>query len=251
MLFFLIFFSTSVYAPFSPALVFVLAGISSTAYALLHLLVLAKSIPYFSSYEGVLISDSLINKQSIQNAVLIPFVFFFFSLGVYLFSKYFRKEREEFQTEIELRTTQGNKFVSFSSLYWILANVFDLEEMLNKALVRILELLNIKSGMILVFDNKQGLSCPAKVKVPENIEKMFLSKGKDELDKLSVAEGEFAGSGKLLFIKRLEHRGAIVGVLVLFGQEKIDPQVIPPLEMVLRDMASAIKYGKAFRWVTG
>jgi hypothetical protein len=242
--------------PYLTASVFVLAGVAAIFYDLMIFLTAFQSLPFYSRLHGRIALSPQDAHLGLLNALIIPVVIFFFAAGFYAITRFMESIRLESDGKIDAEKNVEKTLSSFSQIYFILTHVHKSDEMLNQALKKLLEILKLKSGMILTLDSQKRLVCSANHNVQKGVIDNFVHKPFKEMSELPanlkgiVLGGEFIhnwSSWKLIF------HGKPQGLLVFFGaegEEWIDPRYKEALDAVAEEMSAAIYYGGLFKKLT-
>ena len=239
--------------PYLTASVFVLAGVSSVFYDLMIFFTNVKGLPFFSRLHGravLLPQDAYLGTF---NMLIIPVVIFFFAAGFYAIAKFMESTRLESDCKIDAEKNVEKTLSAFGQVYFILTHVFKPDEMLNQALKKLLEILKLKSGMILTLDSQKKLVCAANHNVAKGVIENFVHKPFKEMSELPANLKEIVLGGELIHnwsSWQLVFHGKPQGLLVFFGaegEEWIDPRYKEALEAVAEEMSSAIYYGNLFK----
>lgn len=237
--------------------VFLLAATASIFYDLMI---------FFTSFEGVLPFYSRLHGRtfltgqdvylSCLSAFIIPAVIFFFAAGFYAIAKFMENIRQESDNRIDAEKNVERTISSFSQVYFILTHVFKLDEMLNQALGKLLEILNLNSGLVLVLDAEKKLVSVASHNVPRGVIDNFEGKPFKEMGDLPPNLKGIVLGGELIHnwsLWKLIFHDKPQGLLVFFGKEGetwIDPRYKDSLDAIADEMASAIYYGGLFKKLT-
>lgn len=238
------------YIPFSPLFWAVFA---SFLYDVMLLLTSGGVIPFYTLQKGASAVTPLIAKSIAINAVVVPTMLVGFALGEMMLLKYLRGRRAELEEELDHEKIVERRYASFSSVFWILTHVIRTSQMLTKALEKILEILSLKSGMILILDPKKGAVCSAITGIPDEVVKAVCGKQVKEInDIFSNLQGIFFGKEFIQkeLIKKLVFHRRTVGFLILFSRGEgvhVSSELREMLDAVADEMASAIYYGKLLR----
>jgi hypothetical protein len=187
------------------------------------------------------------------NALIVPLVIFFFAAGFYAIAKFMETVRLESDNKIDAEKNVEKTLSSFAQVYFILTRVFKLDEMLDQALKKLLEILKLKSGMVLVLDSQKRLLCAAGHGVPKGVIDNFEHKPFKEMSELPANLKEIVLGGELIHnwsSWKLVFHGKPQGLLVFFGaegEEWIDARYKDALEAVAEEMSAAIYYGSLFK----
>ncbi|MFH1347130.1 MAG: hypothetical protein ABIH22_00385 [Candidatus Margulisiibacteriota bacterium] len=238
------------YLPFSP---FFWAVFCSFFYDVMLLLTAAEIIPYISLHSGVSSLSPAIRQAIAVNAVVVPIMLLGFAFGEYMILKYLRGKRGELEEELDHEKDLERRYASFASVFWILTHVLRIKEMLTEALEKMLEILSLRSGMILILDPKKGAVCSAIKGIPDDVVKAICGKQVKEIDDIFTnLQGIFLGKEFIQkeLIKKLTFHRKTVGFLILFSKEggmRISSELKEMLDAVADEMAAAIYYGKLLR----
>jgi hypothetical protein len=242
--------------PYLTTSVFALAGLAAMFYDLMIILTNFHLLPFFSRLHGRVALNPQDAYLGLLNALIVPIVIFFFAAGFFAISKFMETVRLESDNKIDAEKNVEKTLSSFAQVYFILTHVYKPDEMLNQALKKLLEILKLKSGMILTLDSQKKLVCAANHNVQKGVIENFEHKPFKEMSELPanlkgiVLGGEFIhnwSSWKLVF------HGKPQGLLVFFGaegEEWIDSRYKESLDAIAEEMSAAIYYGGLFKKLT-
>ncbi|MDD4178630.1 MAG: hypothetical protein PHH14_01085 [Candidatus Margulisbacteria bacterium] len=249
----LILSSVPVKIPYFSKSVFLWAGAASVFYDLMIYFTVVGLIPFYSRSSGVVDIGIADIRLNIINALLIPAVLFFFSAGIYLIAQIMASERLEIEEERNKERDLEKKITEFSSLFWILTHVFNVEKLMEKSLDKILELLGIRSGMIMLADKDGQLFCQAKREIDRSILETLEGK---TIKQLPVAPSNLKAiilSDAIIHhisVRKLVFNHKIIGALILFGKEGedwLEPTVSSCLDAATSEIAAAVYYNRLFK----
>jgi hypothetical protein len=239
--------------PYLTASVFLLAGAASVFYDLMIFFTNFQALPFYSRLHGRVTLTPPDAQLGLINALIVPIVIFFFAVGFYAIAKFMENTRLENDNKLDAEKNVEKTLSAFGQVYFVLTHVFKLDEMLNQALKKLLEILKLKSGMILTLDPQKKLVCAANHGVQRGVIDNFVHKPFKEMSELPanlkgiVLGGEFIhnwSSWKLVF------HGKPQGLLIFFGAEGeawIDARYKDALDAVAEEMSAAIYYGSLFK----
>jgi hypothetical protein len=242
--------------PYLTASVFVLAGVASVFYDLMILLTNLGGMPFYSRLHGRVVLTPQDAQLGLINALIIPVVIFFFAAGFYAIAKFMENIRLESDSRIDAEKNVEKTLSSFSQVYFILTHVFKPDEMLTQALKKLLEILKLKSGMIMTLDSQKRLVCSADHDVAKGVIDNFERKPFKEMSELPANLKEIVLGGELIHnwsSWKLVFHGKPQGLLVFFGaegEEWIDARYKDALEAVAEELSAAIYYGGLFKKLT-
>jgi hypothetical protein len=245
--------SVSLGVPFLTFSVFLMAVAASVFYDAMIFLTVFHWIPFYSKTQELSMLGAQDVYLSYASAIFIPIIILFFSFGIYLMVRFMESMRQELEDKVEEEKSIEKIIASLSQVYWILTHVLRLDEMLDKALHKLLEILKINSGMILLIDQKKGLVCRASHDVPAAVCHNFEGKTFKEVSELPANLKGFVWGAEALHnwsIRKLVFHNKPQGLLVFFGKEGeawIDPRFKEPLDALADELAAAIYYGKLFK----
>lgn len=226
---------------------------SAFLYDGLLLLVATKAIPFIALHQGVTSLGPADIKGISVNAITIPTVLILFAIGEIMILKYMRSERAGLEERLDHEKEVEKRYASFSSVFWILTHALGTRQMLKEALDKLLEILSLRSGMILLLDPKKGAVSNATRGIPEEMVQAIRGKQVKEIDDIFAnLQGIFVGKEFIQkeLIKKLVFHGKTMGFLILFSKEdslRVSSDLRDMLDAVADEMAAAVYYGKLFR----
>jgi hypothetical protein len=243
--------------PYLTFSVFLLAGAASLFYDLMIFFTNYNGVlPFFSRLHGRTVLGRQDINLSLLSAFIIPVIIFFFAAGFYAIAKFMENIRQESDSRIDAEKGVEKTISSFSQVYFILTHVFKLDEMLNQALLKMLEILNLNSGMILILDAEKKLISAASHNVPKGVIDNFEHKPFKEMSDLPPNLKGIVLGGELIHnwsLWKLIFHNKPQGLLVFFGKEGeewIDPRYKDSLDAIADEIASAVYYGSLFKRLT-
>lgn len=240
--------------PYMTFSVFLLAGAAAVFYDLMIFFTnYDRVLPFYSRLLGrtpLTDQDVLFSTLS---AAIIPLIIFFFAAGFYAIARFMENVRLENDSRIDAEKEAEKSLAAFSQVFFVLTHVFKQPEMLSRALAKLLEVLNLHSGLVLVVDRDRKLALGAAASVPKGVIDNFVGKSFREMEDLPPNLKGIVLGGELIHnwsLHKLIFHNKPQGLLVFFGKEGeswIDPRYKESLEAVADEMASAVYYSNLFK----
>ena len=240
--------------PYMTFSVFLLAGAASVFYDLMI---------FFTNYDRVLpFYSRLLGRTPLTgpdvlfswlSALIIPLIIFFFAAGFYAIARFMENVRLENDSRVDAEKDAEKSLSSFSQVFFVLTHVFKPAEMLAQALGKLLEILNLNSGLVLVLDADKKLALAASANVPRGVIDNFVGKSFKEMEDLPPNLKGIVLGGELIHnwsLWKMVFHNKPQGLLVFFGREGeswIDPRYKESLEAVADEMAAAVYYSSLFK----
>lgn len=239
-------------APYFTFTAFIWAAVAIIFYEAMAFLPFSGAIPYFSR-SGIATLQPADTPALVSSALIVPIVIVAFSIGVFFVIKFMEAQWDKVQARISETEGLEKRVAAVSSVYWVLTHVANLENMLGRALEKLLEALGLTSGMILLANPKRGMTLKAKKGIPPKVAEVFRDQSVAELSDPHfnfvgiVMDGDFICNWT---IKKLVFNQKTTGFLVIFGKEGeawLGPQLDESLNAVADEMAAAIYYSRFAR----
>ncbi|MBN2057851.1 MAG: hypothetical protein JW782_03540 [Candidatus Saganbacteria bacterium] len=204
---------------------------------------------------GLIIDQQYLPKLCHVNGIVLPIVLFCISLCEVFIIQYLGKERLNLESALNRERDVERKYSAFTSIFWTLTHVFNLDVMLKDALEKMLAVLGLHSGLIVLMDKKKVVRVGANMGVPEEFLSALRSKKIKEIsDVLDNVQGIFLGKEFIQkeLVRKLVFRRKTVGFFILFSHGEglnITHDLEKMLEAVADEMAAAVYYGRLVRKV--
>lgn len=241
--------------PYFPQAVFLWAAVAAFCYDALLLLLLTGFLPVYARGAEIVGLTPAVAHSITTNFFLIPAVLFFFALGVYLIGQVTRQERLTLQSELEGEKELEKKLAAFGQVNWLLTHMFSLDTMLNDVLAKLLDILDLGSGLIMITDQKGALVPKAAKNVPPELLAVFSRQNLKQLD-ISPAnlKGIMIDNDVIhhLMLKKLAFQKRSLGLLVLFcreGEHCPNAKLSAALEPIVDELSVTLYYARLFRRV--
>ena len=241
-------------APYFQQAVFIWAAIAALLYDVLLLLTIFKALPIYTRFAEIVDLNAPLARVALTNMFLIPALLFFFALGVYLVGRLIRQERLGLQQEIEAERTLEKKIAGFNQVHWLLTHVLNLDKLLVEVLARVLDILDLDSGLIMVTDQKGALVPKASKNIPPELLEVLRQQNLKQLD-LTPAnlKGIMIGNEMIshLTVRKLTFRDRRqLGLLLLLGREGEHwpgAKLNAALDSVIDELSAALYYNWLFK----
>ncbi|MCU0640494.1 MAG: hypothetical protein MUC35_00200 [Candidatus Margulisbacteria bacterium] len=240
-------------SPYFPQAVFLWAGLAAVLYDAMVLLIMNGALPYYTRNAEIGQLTELFFRQANTTLFMTPAITILFALGVFLVSLVNRRERGLMQGELEEEKALEKKMAGFNQVYWALTHILSLDKMLGEVLEKILQLLDLNSGLIMTCDQYGDKSRQIAHKVPPELTAMFNCQN---LKKMEISPANLKGVmindvliASVLF-KRLVFHDRLVGMMVLFvreGEHTPGAKLNAALDAAADELAAALYYERLLK----